>query len=233
MDNAIAATIYGSSENNSLGKIAYYNVINGGDGNDILSGGDGNDILYGGNGNDTLSGYGGDDILYGGNGNDTLEGGRGYDTLTGGNGIDRFVLYYSGGGCDEITDFQLGVDIIRMTSSHDRKFDEDESVFEYSLVQRNTDFSVQRNAYTGPLSYNAGYLYFKGEAIAFLSSLQDVDLEILGDDIVEFTDYNNGVTSYQRQEIAKLSSLPLDVDSNIVRIDIMGFASPIIDLSSY
>jgi Ca2+-binding RTX toxin-like protein len=68
-----------------------------------LDGGDGNDLLVG-------SGYNGDTMI-GGAGNDTLVSGQGPDSMTGGLGADVFVIDY---GPDRITDFQSGVDHIRL-----------------------------------------------------------------------------------------------------------------------
>lgn len=55
---------------------------------------------------DLIYGYEDDDIIIGNGGNDILEGGQGCDT---------FVLYYSGGGIDTITDFTVGVDFLEIT----------------------------------------------------------------------------------------------------------------------
>ncbi|HYX18436.1 MAG TPA: hypothetical protein VE944_29550 [Nostoc sp.] len=62
-----------------------------------------------------IYGYGGDDTLIGGWGEDHLVGGSGNDILTGGSGGDTFVLNYSGGGTDTITDFSVYEDIIEIT----------------------------------------------------------------------------------------------------------------------
>ncbi|MFD1881982.1 calcium-binding protein [Paracoccus pacificus] len=95
----------------------------GGEGNDTLDGGSGDDGLNGGAGNDTLIGGAGNDSLYdveggfdslsGGDGNDTLQGGAGRDTLSGGAGADQFV-FYRNAGTDRITDFEDGIDHIRL-----------------------------------------------------------------------------------------------------------------------
>lgn len=110
--------------------------ISGGDGNDVafgnadadsISGDDGNDSLYGdffsdsaetlsgGKGDDIIFGFGGDDKLFGGEGDDLLDGGAGADELTGGIGADTFqFLADSFGAIDTITDFEVGVDTIRV-----------------------------------------------------------------------------------------------------------------------
>ncbi|WP_420393470.1 calcium-binding protein [Acuticoccus sp.] len=67
-----------------------------------LPDGGGDDILVGGFGNDQLIGGRGDDIL---------SGGFGDDVLTGGTGNDTFAFGYFG-GCDTITDFVSGQDVI-------------------------------------------------------------------------------------------------------------------------
>ncbi|MBY6140853.1 peroxidase [Leisingera daeponensis] len=87
--------------------------IFGGAHNDRLNGGTGHDELLGGNGNDQLRGKGGNDILDGGGHNDLLIGGMGDDLLTGGAGADLFVFRSSHTGGDTITDFELGVDLIK------------------------------------------------------------------------------------------------------------------------
>jgi Ca2+-binding RTX toxin-like protein len=73
--------------------------------------------IYGTSGNDNLTGTQGDDQIYGYGGNDYLVGGGGNDILTGGTGRDTFVLYYSGGGIDRITDFSVSNDILKVTTS--------------------------------------------------------------------------------------------------------------------
>lgn len=78
-------------------------IANGGDGDDQLAGGDGIDVLTGGAGEDTLSGSGGRDRLIGQTGN---------DVMTGGDDRDVFVLT-TGSGDDQITDFEIGIDILR------------------------------------------------------------------------------------------------------------------------
>lgn len=70
-----------------------------------VDGGSGNDILWGNAGNDTL---------LGGDGNDTLFGGAGNDVLTGGIGADVFQFVHSGGGIDQISDFDTAQDKLRL-----------------------------------------------------------------------------------------------------------------------
>lgn len=78
------------------------------------------DYLPGTSKNDQIYGYGGNDILIGGLGNDYLVGGSGNDTLTGNGGRDTFVLYYSAGDIDTLTDYTLGTDSISITSAPNR-----------------------------------------------------------------------------------------------------------------
>ena len=82
----------------------------------------GDDYLTGTEKDDEIYGYEGNDTLIGGLGKDNLVGGDGNDTLTGGKGKDTFVLYYSGGGIDRITDFSVKEDRIDVISaSHKSK----------------------------------------------------------------------------------------------------------------
>ncbi|MBU2960783.1 BMP family ABC transporter substrate-binding protein [Citreicella sp. C3M06] len=106
-------------------------------GNDRLDGGAQNDTMFGGNGNDTITGGNGadeaalgngndiwidnaqvafgDDVVFGGNGNDTLRMGGGNDTVSGGAGQDVFI-FSERINSDTITDFQLGIDELRIDS---------------------------------------------------------------------------------------------------------------------
>jgi Ca2+-binding RTX toxin-like protein len=95
--------------------IFWDNGQNDANGHDTIWGGAGNDTVNGGGGNEVIYGEAGDDSLLGGIGNDTLWGGTGNDTLTGGNGADRFV-FATGHGSDVITDFENGIDVIRLAT---------------------------------------------------------------------------------------------------------------------
>ncbi len=81
----------------------------GADMNDSIKGND-NNINY------HLDGRVGNDILTGAGGNDTLLGGTGNDTLTGGAGADIFV-FKDDMGTDIITDFESGLDKIKISGS--------------------------------------------------------------------------------------------------------------------
>ncbi|MBX7248945.1 MAG: hypothetical protein K1X35_07810 [Caulobacteraceae bacterium] len=107
-------------------------IVDGYDGNDNLQGGggvdslrglNGNDTLDGGDGNDTLQGGAGTDTLSGGLGNDKLYGDAGSDSLSGGAGTDQFI--WSGNsnlGSDHITDFENGIDKIRLIGTGATQF---------------------------------------------------------------------------------------------------------------
>ena len=64
-----------------------------------------------------IKGTDGNDTLIGGPSDDIFVGEPGDDTLTGGGGRDIFVLYYSGGGIDTITDFSVEEDIIEVETT--------------------------------------------------------------------------------------------------------------------
>ncbi len=98
-------------------------ILNGGEGDDILTSGRGNDTLIGGSGYDTLIGGMGNDLLFGKKGRDTLDGGEGddlifggggSDILTGGAGADIFEFALADLGRDLVTDFEEGVDLIKI-----------------------------------------------------------------------------------------------------------------------
>lgn len=89
-------------------------LIFGGDGDDILSGGAGGDVVRGGAGDDRLTGGGGDDVLRGGDGKDRVQGDAGDDVLTGGEKKDKFWFNAPDWGDDVITDFEDGLDTVRM-----------------------------------------------------------------------------------------------------------------------
>ncbi|WP_392342283.1 calcium-binding protein (plasmid) [Phaeobacter sp. BS52] len=88
-------------------------VLRGGVGRDVVFGGVGADLLGGGRGNDRLIGGSGSDTIRGGAGVDRLYGGTGDDLMTGGDGADIFV-FNEGDHTDRITDFEVGVDRIKL-----------------------------------------------------------------------------------------------------------------------
>ncbi|MEW2912776.1 peroxidase family protein [Leisingera sp. JC11] len=115
-------TLIGNSGDDWLAGGSGKDLLIGGTGDDFIFGGVQNDYLKGGTGHDELQGGNGDDVMRGGNGNDTLDGGlhddkliggKGDDLLTGGAGADCFVFMSTDTGADTITDFELGVDLIK------------------------------------------------------------------------------------------------------------------------
>lgn len=99
-------------------------------GNDYVTGGIGNDTIFGGDDNDFIFGGADDDFIFGGSGNDTIDMGAGNDTfidtfqsgplgadtITGGSGIDTFQ-FTSQSSNDTITDFEIGIDVLRLTQN--------------------------------------------------------------------------------------------------------------------
>ena len=117
-------TLAGNQGDDCLNGGAGRDYLNGGSGEDFIFGGTGKDHLTGGQDNDELSGGRGMDRLSGNQGNDTLDGGlhadtltggTGNDLLTGGAGDDRFLFKTRHHGDDTITDFELGLDEIKVT----------------------------------------------------------------------------------------------------------------------
>lgn len=135
-------TINGGAGNDNILGDNGTDTINGDAGDDMITAGSGNDTIDGGDGNDFIIGGGGADSINGGAGNDellvspllasgdpaaVLNGGAGMDTihgslggiLTGGTEADIFnfdATKVGPGNTATITDFQLGVDLIDLTS---------------------------------------------------------------------------------------------------------------------
>ncbi|MEH2326597.1 MAG: hypothetical protein V7K32_24150 [Nostoc sp.] len=158
----------------------------------LIQGTSANNYLVGTQGNDQIYGYGGDDTLRGGLGNDYLEGGNGNDYLTGGGGRDTFVLNYSGGGIDTITDFSVNDDILKITtptiSSSQYLIDPLSSLSNYEAVDENgtinsTKFtsgsqtlgSITISQSGNIFTYNAssGALFYLNQQIAWLPRYLD------------------------------------------------------------
>lgn len=98
-------------------------VVQGGAGSDHIMGGSGHDVLIGGLGNDVMQGGAGIDTLLGGLGLDKLYGDAGNDTLTGNGGADQFIWSANANlGSDHITDFENGVDHIRLAGTGATQF---------------------------------------------------------------------------------------------------------------
>lgn len=123
-------------------------ILRGGLGNDVLLGGLNDDILQGGAGDDKLQGQLGNDTLLGDAGNDFLIGGLGRDTLNGGAGDDRLLgggqadvfVFESGGGFDQIADWQDGPDKIDLTDFEFASFDMVVSLATQAFVGVQIDF---------------------------------------------------------------------------------------------
>ena len=108
-------SLLGGLGDDSLGGGTGADTLVGGAGNDSIGGGEGDDSISGGIGDDFLAGGGRNDTVDGGEGADVLNGGAGNDVLTGGAGADVFVFNaLVAGEQDVITDFEDGIDLIRM-----------------------------------------------------------------------------------------------------------------------
>ncbi|MEH6648358.1 calcium-binding protein [Sulfitobacter sp.] len=84
-------------------------------GDDISGASFGNDTMFGGDGDDLLTGGYGNDEIHGDAGEDTINSGLGDDTVTGGADADQFLFNaLFGGGTTVITDFEDGIDTIRV-----------------------------------------------------------------------------------------------------------------------
>jgi hypothetical protein len=99
----VAATIVGTSGNDTLTGTAGADVIAGLGGMDVIKGVGGADRLCGGGANDSIYGGLGNDRLAGGTGDDQLHGGLGTDTVDGGPGLD-LCAGESQVACDEFTE---------------------------------------------------------------------------------------------------------------------------------
>ncbi len=107
-------TILGGGGNDTLFGGQDDDFLEAGGGNSILFGNFGNDTLIGGPGNDSLYGGAGNDVVIGGSGNSIVSGDKGLDTLTGSGSANQFILASSGADQDVITDFQAGIDKMRL-----------------------------------------------------------------------------------------------------------------------
>jgi RTX calcium-binding nonapeptide repeat (4 copies) len=88
-DAVLAAwAITGGSGDDTLVGDSHYNVIDGGEGNDLIRAGAGDDTVSGDWGADRVFGDGGEDLILGFSGNDALFGGAGSDHVDGGGGRD-------------------------------------------------------------------------------------------------------------------------------------------------
>ncbi|MDJ0514701.1 MAG: calcium-binding protein [Trichodesmium sp. MO_231.B1] len=98
------------------------NKITGTTGDDELIGTDASEYIHSGRGDDTIQGLDGNDLIHSGKGDDIISAGggrdiigadRGDDIITGGTGADMFD-FRVGYGNDIITDFEDGIDLIRL-----------------------------------------------------------------------------------------------------------------------
>ncbi|KZY46995.1 hypothetical protein A3731_08575 [Roseovarius sp. HI0049] len=113
-------TVLGQNGNDTVSGGAGDDTVMGNNGSDLMDGDGGHDLLDGGPGNDRMRGGSGNDTLIVGPGRDTLVGEGGDDELTGGNGNDIFVFNAdSATGDDTITDFEDGIDVIRINGAPD------------------------------------------------------------------------------------------------------------------
>ena len=135
----------------------------GGIGRENFSGNDGNDTLNGGSGEDDLSGDWGNDRLIGGTGEDHMSGGGDNDTLTGNTGNDDFNFGWdlAEGGVDVITDFEINIDEIWVSSDWGGLSTE----FLVANQFRSGAGVTTANAATQRLIYNTttGDLYYDGD----------------------------------------------------------------------
>lgn len=131
-----------------------------------------NDSLVGGDDNDSLTGGSGYDTLAGGFGNDTLVGGFDNDTLDGGAAADTFVLYFSGGGIDNISDFSVSEDVIDVTTAPQRPEEDVPSESEYAIASKQTYSEGDVIVLQGSFTYDQsnGALFYNQEQIAWLPS---------------------------------------------------------------
>jgi Ca2+-binding RTX toxin-like protein len=133
--------VYGGTGNDTITGDGASNLLSGDLGDDVLSGGTGNlrDVLLGGAGNDTMAGEDGNDIVNGGGGRDSIDGGAGADIIIGGNSDDTIsaglgadiLVFRIGWDDDVVTDWEAGIDRVRMVSGYDET--------DISLTQQGAD----------------------------------------------------------------------------------------------
>jgi len=103
---------YGEAGNDVIFARFGNDTVFAGDNFDFIDAGDGNDLVFAGNGRDTVFLGAGDDVYV-----DTAQAGAlGQDTITGGTGADHFE-FQGVMSADVITDFDLGVDVLRLSQS--------------------------------------------------------------------------------------------------------------------
>lgn len=171
------------------------------------SGNDGDNILVGNSGWNSLRGGAGNDTIDGGAGDDVISGGSGNDTLTGGTGADKFVFdaTLTSGNADHITDFEVGVDKIVLSSSVFGVFSNSTPIYNgYSqlvdgaaadnhFILRPGAETSQKGAPTiiydstsGDISFDADGTAGAGKAVVF-AHLDTKPVELHADDFLIFT----------------------------------------------
>lgn len=121
--------------------------LRGNDGRDDIDGGAGDDSVLGGADNDRLSGDAGRDYIFGGDGDDLITGGADDDRVVGGDGADIFH-FGTADGQDVISDFEVGIDVIRLADNSDNTLTfnarSGHTVLDYgdtSVLVRNTELT--------------------------------------------------------------------------------------------
>lgn len=151
-----------------------------------------------------------DDIIFGNEEDNQIEGGLGNDILTGGAGSDRFVLYYSGGGIDRITDFRVGEDEIKLTTAPHilnkyNLFTVDSQTFDSTFVRAFDDFLLYNQPNTAIIKgTDIVSSEYKSDKIVFGIDSVVADLERLPSYLSY--DTNTGALYYLQQQIAWLPS---------------------------
>lgn len=108
-------TIYAGAGDDRMGGGYGNDLIYAGAGDDVVGAGEMDDIVYGEAGNDLLNTATGNDTIFGGTGDDRINAGDGNDRMSGGTGSDTFVFNtFNRGERDVITDFEIGIDTLRM-----------------------------------------------------------------------------------------------------------------------
>jgi Ca2+-binding RTX toxin-like protein len=196
--------------------------MNGGTGADFMVGGAGNDTMMGDDASDTMFGGLGDDDMYGGAGDDTMHGGEGNDVMSGGDGTD--TMYGDAGndimngdaGDDNLSMYGgTGDDVLNGGTGDDNLWGEAGNDLIYSSEgQDNIDggadydtivFSGSNGNGEGNETYatgGTGINYFQFMA----GSVGDLILESLGEDTLDFSLYDHGISldmgSTERQQVS-------------------------------
>ncbi len=116
--SAAALRVVGTDSNDVInGTPGWWNILNGGAGDDVLTGNNQADLLLGGDGNDTLNGGKGADVLKGGAGDDVLGGTQGVASSNTDSGY--YAYGYVSPGAGNTYEGGLGNDLLRGTSLAD------------------------------------------------------------------------------------------------------------------